>query len=97
LIKSVGSRRSSRHLRGLKDSRELIRFDALHVLEGMGDFYLGRARPETLAKVNYWSLLGIALPCTWDVEHRPGVLFHRDKVVQGGGSNISWNGPGGDF
>jgi hypothetical protein len=97
LIKWVGSRHSSRHLRGLKDTREPIGFDALHVLEGMGDFSLGRARPETPAKVNYRSLLGIALTCTCDVEHRLGVLFHSDKVVQAGGSSITWNGPGGDF
>src|SRR5262245_989196 len=55
LIKCVGSRHSSRHLRGLKDSRELIGLEALNVLEGMGDFYLGRARPETLVRVNCWS------------------------------------------
>jgi hypothetical protein len=84
-------------LEGVEGLKRLIRFETLRVPEGMGVFYLGGAKPETLAKVNDWSLLGFAFSCTWDVEHRLGVLFHRDKVVQVDGSDITWNGPSCDF
>jgi hypothetical protein len=80
-------------LEGAEGLKKLIRFDTLYVLEGMGDDYSGGAKPETLAKVNDWALLGFAFTCTWDAEHRLGVVFHRDKVVQVNGSDITWNGP----
>jgi hypothetical protein len=66
-------------LAGVEGLKRLIRFGTLYVLE-----------PETPAKVNDWSQLGFAFSCTWDVEHRLGVLFHRDKVVQVGGSDVAW-------
>jgi hypothetical protein len=80
-------------LEGAEGLQRLIRFNTLYVLEGMVDDYSGGATPETLAKVNHWSLLGFAFSCTWDVEHKLGVVFHRDKVVQVNGSDITWNGP----
>jgi hypothetical protein len=71
----------------------LIRFATLYVLEGMGQWDQGGTKPETWAKLNYWALLGFAFSCTWDVEHGLGVLYHRDKVVQVGSSDITWDGP----
>jgi hypothetical protein len=66
-------------LEGVEGLKRLIRFATLYVL-----------KPETSAKVNDWSQLGFAFSCTWDVEHRLGVLFHRDKVVLVGGSDVAW-------
>lgn len=66
-------------LEGAEGLKRLIRFGSLYVLE-----------PETLAKVNDWSQLGFSFSCTWDVEHKLGVLFHRDKVVRVGGSDVAW-------
>src|SRR5262249_41662383 len=66
-------------LEGVEGLKRLIRFATLYVLE-----------PETSAKGNDWSQLGFAFSCTWDVEHRLGVLFDKDKVVQVGGSDVAW-------
>jgi hypothetical protein len=73
----------------------LIRFHALYVLEGMGERG-GNAKPETVAKVEEWALLGFAFRSEWDYEHGHGVLFHRDKVVRVGISDAAWEGSG-DF
>jgi hypothetical protein len=65
--------------------KRLIRFGTLYLLE-----------PKTLAKVNDWSQLGFAFSCTWDEEHKLGVLVDRDKVVLVGSSDVAWT-PLGDF
>jgi hypothetical protein len=70
-------------LEGAEGLKRLIRFATLYVLE-----------PETSAKVNDWLQLGFAFSCTWDVEHRLGVLVHRDKVVLVGGSDVAWTALG---
>ena len=72
-------------LDGVEGLKRLIRFATLYVLE-----------PETSAKVNDWLQLGFAFSCTWDEEHKLGVLFHRDKVVRVGSSDVAWTALG-DF
>jgi hypothetical protein len=66
-------------LAGVEGLKRLIRFATLYVLE-----------PETSAQGNNQSQLGFAFSCTWDVEHRLGVLFDRDKVVRVGSSDVAW-------
>jgi hypothetical protein len=66
-------------IEGVEGLKRLIRFGTLYVLE-----------PESRAKGNDWSQLGFAFSCTWDEEHYLGVLFHRDKVVRVGSSDVAW-------
>jgi hypothetical protein len=72
-------------IEGVEGLQHLIRFGALYVLE-----------PELSAEGNDRSQLGFAFSCTWDEEHKLGVLFHRDKVVLVGSSDVAWT-PLGDF
>ena len=72
-------------IEGVEGLKRLIRFATLYVLE-----------PKTLAKVNDWSQVGFAFSCTWDEEHKLGVLVDRDKVVLVGSSDVAWT-PLGDF
>jgi hypothetical protein len=83
-------------IEGIEGLKGLIRFRTLSVLEGMGQWDLEGTKPETWAKLNNWALLGFAFSCTWDAEHGLGVVYHRDKVVRVGDSEITWDGPG-DF
>lgn len=43
--------------------------------------------PWTKDKVGY---VGLQFGCTWDQEHGLGVMMHRDRVVEIGGTDVSF-------
>jgi hypothetical protein len=83
-------------LEGAEGLKRLIEFRSLYALEGRGEFGWDEPTPETWAKVKDWALLGFSFRCAWDDEHGLGVLYHRDKVVDVGISDICSEGIG-DF
>lgn len=72
--------------------KKLIQFGGLSLLEGMGLSPVIK-KPAIVAKANNCSLIGFPFGCAWDEEHGLGVLVHRDKIVEVGGNDVTWNGP----
>ena len=83
-------------LENADDLKRLIQFRSLYVLEGRGEFGWDEPYARNLGQSDGLALLGFSFRCAWDDEHGLGVLYHRDKVVDVGSSDICWEGIG-DF